>query len=289
MPSVCAVVVTYNRRPLLRECLDGLRAQTRPVDRVLVVDNASSDGTAEMVRRDYGWVDLLALRENLQCAGGFHAGLQQAHADGADWLWLLDDDCVPTPTALEELERGTRTAAPLPAPALLSGRVVWNDGRLHPMNVPGFERERIDRVIEAGGQALLPVRSASFPSLFVSRGAIDRHGLPHTHYVIYGDDIEWSARILRHEPGYMVPRSIVHHKTKQPHTATESGPRFYYHVRNTLYMLRGRAWTRTEKLSLVWMLLTTGAAYLRLGPSPRDNALVILRGLRDGVRPAAAT
>jgi len=287
VPSVAAVIVTFNRQPLLRECLDALSAQTRPADRVVVVDNASSDGTPDMVRAEYPWVDLLALEENLQCAGGFNAGLQEAHAGGAEWIWLLDDDCVPSPGALEELERATDVRAPLPAPAVLSGRVVWNDGRLHPMNVPGFERDRVDRVIEAGEQALLPVRSASFPSLMVSRGAIDRHGLPNTHYVIYGDDIEWTARILRHEPGYLVPRSVVHHKTKAPHTATESGPRFYYHVRNTLFQLRGSSWTRTEKLSLVWMLLTTGAAYLRLG-SARERAAVILRGLRDGLKPGAA-
>ncbi len=278
------MVVTYNRQPLLRECLDALRAQTRLADRIVVVDNASTDGTADMVRAEYPWVDLLALPENLQCAGGFHAGLQEAHAGGADWIWLLDDDCVASATALQELERATEVAPPLPAPALLSGRVVWNDGRLHPMNVPGFERDRIDRIIEAGDQALLPVRSASFPSLMVSREAIDRHGLPHTHYVIYGDDIEWTARILRHEPGYLVPRSVVHHKTKAPHTATESGPRFYYHVRNTVLMLRGNSWTPAEKPVLVWWLMWGSLAYLRLHRFKPASVRTVLDALSAGFR-----
>jgi rhamnopyranosyl-N-acetylglucosaminyl-diphospho-decaprenol beta-1,3/1,4-galactofuranosyltransferase len=287
VPNVCAVIVTHNREPLLRECLSALGAQSRRPDRIVVVDNASTDGSADMVQREFPSVHVLALPENQQCAGGFNEGLRAAHAGGADWIWLLDDDCHPMPTALEELLRGTHVRAPLPPPALVVGRVIWNDGRLHPMNVPGFERGRVERVIEAGDQALLPIRSASFPSLMVSRGAIDRYGLPHKHYVIYGDDIEWSARILHHEPGYLVPRSIAHHKTKAPHTATESGPRFYYHVRNALFMLRGAAWDPAEKLSLAWMLLTTSLAYARRGPSPWANGLVVLRGLRDGLRPGA--
>ncbi len=83
---VFAVVVTYNRRPLLEECLQALGAQERPVDRVLVVDNASTDGTAAFVRNEHPEVQLLALAENEGGAGGFHEGLKAAHAAGADWI-----------------------------------------------------------------------------------------------------------------------------------------------------------------------------------------------------------
>jgi GT2 family glycosyltransferase len=101
-PVVWAVVVTYNRRALLEQCLDALRAQTRPPDRILVVDNASTDGTAEWVRGQDDVVALL-LDENVGGAGGFHAGMRLAHAGGADWLWLMDDDTIPRPDALERL------------------------------------------------------------------------------------------------------------------------------------------------------------------------------------------
>ena len=58
---VCAVVVTYNRVELLRECLTALESQTRPVDRILVVDNKSTDGTPEIVEREHPGADMLRL------------------------------------------------------------------------------------------------------------------------------------------------------------------------------------------------------------------------------------
>ena len=74
-----------------------------------------------------------------------------------------------------------------------------------------------------------------------------------------------------------MPASVVHHKTARPHTAlTASGDRFYFHVRNTVWMLRGRAWGPAEKLSLLYLLVPQVLAYLRAGGSAavwvRDSA-----------------
>jgi hypothetical protein len=78
---------------------------------------------------------------------------------------------------------------------------------------------------------------------------------------------------------------VVEHRTKNAHTAvTESGGRFYYHVRNNLYMLRGSAWDAREKLSIAWQLVTTSIAYLRLNRFAREPVTPVARGLRDGVR-----
>src|SRR3954447_6575625 len=86
--SVCAVVVTYNRRDLLVRCLDHLERQSRPPERILVVDNASTDGTAELLAARTG-VEVMRLLRNLGGAGGFERGLERAHADGYEWIWLL--------------------------------------------------------------------------------------------------------------------------------------------------------------------------------------------------------
>ena len=100
---VCAVIVTYNRKALLKECLEAVLAQTRPPDHVLVVDNASTDGTAEMLREEFPQVEVLRLPENQGGAGGFHEGMKRAYEEGFDWLWLMDDDTIPRPEALEAL------------------------------------------------------------------------------------------------------------------------------------------------------------------------------------------
>ncbi len=287
--TVCAVVVTYNRRALLEECLAALRAQTRPLDRILVVDNASTDGTADLVRADHRDVELLALPDNQGGAGGFHEGLKAGHAAGHDWIWLMDDDSIPTETALEELLAGRDIALELgDPPALLASKVVWKDGTLHPMNNPSFERDSSVAVLPAVARGIIPLRTSTFVSLLVARHAIDRHGLPLKRFFLWSDDIEYCARILRRERGYLVPASVVLHKTKEPYTAiSTSGDRFYFHVRNTLYMLRGTAWTSWEKPSLVFILLYTSMSYLRFNRFRPRNVKIVLRGLRDGLRPGA--
>src|SRR5437867_8578812 len=133
--DVCAVVVTHDRRDLLRECLAGLEAQTRPPDTILVVDNASTDGTAAMLHGEFPDVAVRRLDENEGGAGGFHEGLHEAFERGHEWLWLMDDDTVPSPTALERLlDARDRASALGQPPLLLASRVLWTDGRLHPMN-----------------------------------------------------------------------------------------------------------------------------------------------------------
>ncbi len=285
-PVVCAVVVTYNRRTLLQECLAGLAGQSRRPDWILVVDNASTDGTTDMIRTRHPDVELLPLAQNVGGAGGFHEGLRVAHERGAEWVWLMDDDTIAGPDALDELLKARGSLVGLAEPMLLASKVVWTDGRLHPMNEAKFKTER-DGFVDSCARGLLPLRQATFVSLLVHRHAIDAFGLPLKHYFIWSDDLEYTGRILRnHASGWLVPDSVVVHKTNQPHTAvTEVGGRFYFHVRNMLYMFRGSAWTPLEKLVVLWTLWTTIPAYLRHNRFSRDSMMVVFRGLRDGLKP----
>jgi len=284
MASVCAIVVTHNRKELLRECLAALAAQTRPLDRVLVVDNASTDGTRAMMEDDYGDTELLALPENQGGAGGFHEGLKRAHADGAEWIWLLDDDTIPQPDALEELLGAPARLAPDSPPTLLASKVVWRNGRVHPMNAPWPERTRMERVIDGAERGLIPLRFATFVSLLVHRGTVDRHGLPFKHFFIWSDDVEYTSRaILGGDLAYLVPTSLVVHKTDTPHFFMSAPPeRFYYHVRNTLFIIRAPGRDRRDKLVRAWVLVSTVVRYL-VQHRNLASAAAVARGLRDGL------
>jgi rhamnopyranosyl-N-acetylglucosaminyl-diphospho-decaprenol beta-1,3/1,4-galactofuranosyltransferase len=274
---ICAVIVTRDRLELLQQCLAALAAQTHRPDRVLVVDNASSDGTAAWLATQD--VEVLRLEENLGGAGGFHAGLRAAVDEhGAEWAWLMDDDTIPRPDALEAL-----LAADAPGTVLRASVAVWRDGRLHPMNVPGFEREAVAPLVDGAARRVLPLRTATFVSLLVHRDAVARFGLPDAAYFLWADDLEYTARITRGGgAAVLVPQSVVEHRTKTPHTAvTDTGGRFYFHARNTLWMVRGRSWGLAEKLSLVYLLALTSLQYLRGGGPWR----VVARGVRDGLAP----
>ncbi len=170
-PRVVAVVVTYNRRDLLAEALSAVLGQSRAPDAVIVMDNASTDGTAEMVRARFPSVRLAAARRNTGGAGGFAYGLALALAEAADLVWLMDDDTVPEPGALRAM-LDARALHPGGPPALIASRVEWTDGRPHPMNTPRVKpfvskEERL----AAAAAGCLPIRSASFVSILVDAGA----------------------------------------------------------------------------------------------------------------------
>ena len=283
-PTVVAAVLTRNRMDLLRQSLNAIREQTRPVDELIVVDNESSDGTVAMLHEEFPDVTLIALAENQGATGGFWEAIAAAHRAGADWLWLLDDDSIARPTALAELLAALDRLDGERSPALLCSRVEWKDGNPHVMNFPVFRGRNQRELAEALRAEMLPVRAVSWVSLFLSRAAVDRVGLPPRHFFYQADDIEYTARILRDAKGYYVPASVVEHRTPGQHTAIHDDHRFYFHIRNTILMLRGRAWRAREKPALVWVLVSTSVIYLRINHLSPRSVKNWLAALVAGVR-----
>ena len=110
--KLVAVIVTYNRVAMLADCLAAYERQTHPPDVVLVVDNASSDGTAELLRDWARSADpassdrvVVRMRQNVGGSGGFFAGTRASLGLGADWVWVADDDAFPEPDVFQRLVR----------------------------------------------------------------------------------------------------------------------------------------------------------------------------------------
>ena len=281
--SFCAVVVTYNRREQLRTCLQRLGDQTRPLDRIVVVDNASDDGTPEMIAAEFPDALLVRLPENVGGAGGFHAGLERGMELGCDWLWLLDDDTYATATALEALLAGA-ARAPVP-PALVASQVRWKDERLHPMNVSLPRWNNLELMMDSAAHGLLEIRWTTYVSVLIRREAIEQYGLPRAHYFLWADDIEHTVRILRDERGYLVPESVVHHWTEKAYSpSSEFTPRFYYHVRNSIFTLRGRSFAPVERLIYLINTAKSIVDFLRRHGRRSDARSIVVRGIRDGLR-----
>ncbi len=212
---MCALVVTRNRRELLGECLTALLSQTHALSELVVLDNASTDGTAEWL----GAAEIMqspivrfARNEvNSGGAGGYADGLRLCLESSADWIWLMDDDAEPRPDALERLLNappalGTRAAA------LCTG-VVHPDGRIDPLH-----RCRMGRFITPlptsayGPGSYAPVDCASFVGLLI-RGSVARALAPPRREFFLGyDDAEYSLRIREHGEITLVPESVIVHK-----------------------------------------------------------------------------
>lgn len=234
--KITAVVVTYNRKDMLVECIDAILGQSYPVDEVVVLDNASTDGTRQLLEEKSLLQDrrvaYVRKEENTGGAGGFYYGSKRAYEDGADWIWMMDDDCIPTPTALEELMK----AGEIVDCGFLSSVQFHEDGS--PSGSPGVDigKPWYDHLSEG----IVQITYASFVSFFVKREAVEKCGLPYPNYFIYGDDAEYSLRLNRcYKPGYYVGKSIVIHKTEiKASYWDETNPnvihRLHYLVRNSL-------------------------------------------------------
>jgi rhamnopyranosyl-N-acetylglucosaminyl-diphospho-decaprenol beta-1,3/1,4-galactofuranosyltransferase len=274
---VVAVVVTHDRRDLLTEALTALRTQSRTPDATVVVDNASSDGTARLVRERFPEIDLLALPRNTGGAGGFAAGIARALELGATALWLMDDDTLPEPSALAEL----LATFGRHRPALAASRVVWTDGGDHPMNTPRTRRSGVPGRI----------RSASFVSVLLDAGAVRECGLPVADYFLWNDDFEYTLRLLRGRLGLLCPSSIAVHRTASP--VFDPGARFFYEVRNKTWLFtRSRCLAPGERLLYAGSTVRRWAGAFAGSPDRarllRELGRGLWAGLRAGPRPNAA-
>ena len=102
-PLIYIIVLNYNRREDTLDCLSSLFRMDYPNFKVLMVDNASSDGTADAVRRQYPQAEVLQNEKNLMYAGGNNAGIELALEHGADWVLLLNNDTVVDERLLSEM------------------------------------------------------------------------------------------------------------------------------------------------------------------------------------------
>ena len=186
---VIALVVTFNRIGLLRTLLERLE-QVPDLAEILVIDNASTDGTGAWLRT--APVTAESLSTNTGGAGGFSHGLERAVASGADLVWLMDDDGLPDPGCLARLlqEPDLDFWGPLVVDEADLGRLVF------PIRLPGGTRvvHQLADVQRAATAGRLDDIVIPFNGVLVTRELVERIGLPRAEYFIWGDDHEYRLR-----------------------------------------------------------------------------------------------
>lgn len=255
---VAAIVVTYNRKELLRECLLALLSQTRPLDEIIVIDNASTDGTDQLIKEKFAGITYVKLAENIGGSGGFHEGMKIAYEKGYDWIWIMDDDATPNNDCLENMCTALRL--------LNSGKVCIYACHLdhaekhftEPICVYEscgqlLKVEKYDEALKRG--RLLQARGGPFLGVLIPARAVIEVGLPRKDTFIWGDN-EYFQRLR--EYGFKIyydTKSILHHpkhdfgtvklplnvfRFKKPIWVTISWPKgppwkHYYGIRNSTY------------------------------------------------------
>lgn len=210
---VAAVVVTFNRLKKLPQTIESIRSQDFKPEWIVVVNNNSTDGTTKYLDElDIPGLVVVNLPENIGGAGGFEVGMERGHQLGADFVWIMDDDCYPEQQALQTLlEQRESTSAALGREVPFACSLVkFIDGSLCEMNNP-ITTWDWPRAYLMGQRSMLVVE-CTFVSVLVPRDVITNLGLPLREYFIWFDDKEYTKRLTAaYGPGIVALDSYVVH------------------------------------------------------------------------------
>lgn len=249
--KIYAVVVTFNRLELLKRNVRCLR-ENRPVGRIVVVNNGSTDGTAQWLATQADERLTFITQDNVGGSGGFFTGISYAFGQGADWIWCMDDDVFPRPDCLEKMLPHARCAdVGIIAPRrLMEGAVFTNDFQRYNLTNPfasmyagKLKGREISEPVEIAGTA--------FEGPFIRREVVEKVGLPNKELFIFCDDTDYCLRTLL--AGWKilyVPCALMDkHKFFTPRDSWAVRNRKkkwkrFYQVRNSAYLNHhyGRTW-----------------------------------------------
>lgn len=238
--AIGVVIVTFNRISKLKKALGCYSSQTVKPDYVIVVNNASTDGTFEFLEE---WKKnnsifskyVLNLSKNIGGSGGFYTGLKFARTLKSKWIWVADDDAYPEKNALEEAQKylnGSYSA--------VCGEVI-NNGRIdliHRRNYKLGKFRVIPEVIpeKEYSKSKFEITIFTYVGTIINKEKLDMVGLPRKEYFIYYDDTEHSLRL--HTVGKIIcaPSIKIHHDTGV--ASNKLDWKRYYGIRNRADMIR---------------------------------------------------
>ncbi len=236
METIAALVVTYNRLEDLKKCLDTLREQTRPLDAIFIVNNGSTDGTAEWLATQPGL--LVTTQANLGGAGGFATGIATAHRAGHTWIWCMDDDCLAAPDALAAL-----LAAPNLGPCIKNSMSVSVNSRDELAFFVDRPNQTYRKVSDMTGVDLIYGVASFFNGTLVHRNVVDTIGIPDKDLFIWGDEVEYMTRAQKNGfPVVTVPSSVFYHPASFDRDGIPwpAAWKQYYAVRNQRRVLQNQ-------------------------------------------------
>ncbi|EOM74635.1 glycosyltransferase family 2 protein [Rhodococcus rhodnii] len=201
--TIIGVVVTHRRRELLAESLKVLAAQSRPLDHLVVVDNADEPEVRALVETAGVPATYLGSKHNLGGAGGFALGMLYALSLGADWLWLADDDGRPEGTEVLETLLGCAQRHGLAEVSPVVADIADPDRLAFPLRRGiVWRRLRSELFTDADdpsdpSEDLLPGIASLFNGALFRASTIDAVGVPDLRLFVRGDEVEVHRRLVR--------------------------------------------------------------------------------------------
>ena len=282
--TVAVVVVTYNRADLLPRLLEGLERLDHPADAVIVIDNASTDHTADVLEASrLTGLQVIRNPANVGGAGGFHAGVKAAYDQGFDRIWMMDDDVVPAPDSLTVLlaqDEACLTTVREDTTGALVEKAATRFDLEHGWAVRP-KRGMVETAYRT--RAEMPervvVENVAFEGFMMRREVVDRIGLPDETFFIFYDDVDFALRARR--AGYTIHAvrdAVLVRQLDFSQQHDLSGWKGYYMYRN-LFVVHFRYGATALVRAKPWLI---AAAVVLLSPvrGGRREARNVTRALR---------
>ena len=230
------IVVTYNRLDLLKEVVDACSRQTYPFEEILIVNNASTDGTTEYLKTIKNKkIKVITLKKNSGGAGGFYEGTKYFLDKKIDYLLYIDDDAVIdlnyNKNILDNISKDEK--------------IIGYSGTVYTENNIIFEHRRylkkhfkqINSTSSDYEQSFFDYDLSTFCGVFLSMKIIKKIGLPKKEFFIWFDDTEYCLRANKYGKIRNINSSFLNHKTK---ISNQSGYNWksYYGIRNNYYIVK---------------------------------------------------
>lgn len=250
--SVAVLIVNFNSGPLLGECLRHVCAQTRRPERVIVVDNASNDGSADWAECDYPGVAVVRLESNQGFAAANNLAARQAGE--VDWLALLNPDAFPKPDWLERLLAATDRH---PECASFGSRLLdANDpgrldgtGDVYHVSGLAWRRDHGWPVISGADEAGEIFAPCAAAALYRRDAFLEAGGFDEDYFCYFEDvDLGFRLRLLGYRCRY-VPDAVVRHVGSAV-TGRRSPFSLYHGHRNLVW-----TWCKNMPALLFWLYL----------------------------------
>ena len=234
MEKAIAIVVSYNRLDLLKECISALKNQSRKLDGILVINNGSTDGTERWLNtiQDVFYIT----QANSGSGGGFQTGINWAYKNGYSWIWCMDDDGLPKEDAFEQLIKNVPNHQ-----CLLNSAVINKEDKESFV----WKTKNYSKLSEVTTSSIKGI-GHPFNGTLIHRSIVANVGFPKANLFLWGDETEYYYRIVKQHkiPVYTITGSVHYHPSatfnlKQDWNFNACW-KMYYYVRNRFHVHKAK-------------------------------------------------
>ena len=213
--------------------------QSHPIDKIIVVNNGSTDGTQEWLEKQKQYLHIIN-QENIGGAGGFHTGVKYAHSQNADWMWLMDDDVAPQLDCLEKLLKFDNHDIGVlqPVRKFQDQYVLFESKKLDLSNPFKYLHQSFIENNEINKEPIV-IKTIPFEGPLIKKEVVDAIGYPNKDYFIFYDDTDYAHRTtLASKTIKLIPEAILNKKLLPIEDKEALSWRKKYELRNAAYFDR---------------------------------------------------